>query len=64
MLASGAEMRKCQVWILVFDTIFSSVLGKLPLWFLSEHICKMELIYWKENDSNIFHNIVNEDSSS
>lgn len=48
--------------ILVYDTILNSVLGKHPTWFLSYHICKMEVIYWKENDSNIYQNIVNEDS--
>lgn len=38
-------------------------LESIPLWFLSYHICKMEVIYWKENDSSIYQNIVNENLS-
>lgn len=59
----GSEMRKMPGLGSVYDTILSTILGKHPLWFLSSRICKMELIWWKENDSNIFYNIVNENSS-
>lgn len=59
----GNQDEKLPGLILVYDTTLNSVLGKHPIWFLNDHICKMEVIYWKENDSNIYQNIVNEDSS-